>query len=102
MKTPDITPAQILSSVLALIGLLVTQGAVDNETGKLIGGVASIVIPAAWQIADAVIRHGRAKTVAAEASASTVSEGGVTWKLAAGSTVESPALELAPKRAARK
>lgn len=65
MATPSITPAQIVSTILAVVGLLVTQGAITNGTGKLVGGLASILIPAVWQIADAVIRHGRAKIVAA-------------------------------------
>lgn len=66
MTTPSITPAQIVSTVLAVVGLLVTQGAVSNGTGKLIGGLASIVVPAAWQVADAIIRHGRAQVAAAQ------------------------------------
>lgn len=65
MTTPSITPAQVLSSVVAVLGLLVTQGLIDNGAEKLIGGLASIVIPAAWQLADAVIRHGRAHNIEA-------------------------------------
>jgi hypothetical protein len=49
---PDITPAQIVSTILAVLGLLVTQGLVTNHTEKLIGGLASILVPVAWQIAD--------------------------------------------------
>jgi hypothetical protein len=63
---PDITPAQIVSTILAVLGLLVTQGLVTNHTEKLIGGLASILVPVAWQIADAIIRHGRAKIAAAQ------------------------------------
>lgn len=66
MKTPNLTSAQIVSSALAVIGLLVTQGAVTNETGKLIGGLASILIPTIWIVADAIIRHGRSNVAAAQ------------------------------------
>lgn len=66
MATPDITPVQIISTLTALVGLLVSQGLVTNGTGKLIGGLASILVPVAWQIADAIIRHGRAKIAVAE------------------------------------
>jgi hypothetical protein len=64
MKTPNITPVQIVSTILAVVGLLVTQGLVTDSTGKVIGGLASILIPLGWQIADAIIRHGRAKALA--------------------------------------
>lgn len=63
-RTPDLTPAQLVSSVLAIIGLLVSQGIIDNQREKLIGGIASIAIPVVWQLADAIIRHGRAKALA--------------------------------------
>jgi hypothetical protein len=71
MTTPDLTPAQILSTIMAILGLLVSQGLVTNHTEKLIGGLASILIPVAWQLADAIIRHGRAKVVAASVAAGT-------------------------------
>jgi hypothetical protein len=63
MKTPDITPVQVVSTILAVVGLLVTQGLVTNNTGKVIGGLASILIPFVWQLADAIIRSGRAKAL---------------------------------------
>lgn len=66
MSTPNLTPAQLVASATSIVGLFVTQGAVTNETGKIIGGLASILIPLAWLIADAIIRHGRSKIVAAQ------------------------------------
>lgn len=70
MQTPNITQAQVLASLTTVVGLLVTQGAVTNGTGKLIGGIAAVVIPFVWIIADAIIRHGRAKIAAASHLAS--------------------------------
>lgn len=63
MKTPDITPAQILAALSAVIGLFCTQGLIDNNTEKLLGGAASILIPMTWKIADAIIRHGRSRAL---------------------------------------
>ena len=63
-RTPDLTPAQLLSGALGILGLLVTQGLISNQQEKLIGGIASIVVPVVWQIADAIIRHGRSRAMA--------------------------------------
>jgi hypothetical protein len=63
LATPDITPAQILAAVAAVCGLLVANGVIDNRTEKLITGIAAIVLPLAWVIADAIIRHGRSRAL---------------------------------------
>lgn len=68
MKTPDLTPAQLVAAVTTVVGLLVSQGLVDNGTEKLIGGIASTLIPLVWIVADAIIRHGRANVAAAKAA----------------------------------
>lgn len=65
LKTPDITPAQIVSVIGMLVGLFVSQGLIDNNLAQLVTGVASIVIPFAWMVADAVIRNGRSRALAA-------------------------------------
>jgi hypothetical protein len=57
--------AQLLALTTAVVGLLLTQGLITNNTEKAITGIASILIPLGWQIADAIIRHGRARVVAA-------------------------------------
>ncbi len=62
-KTPDITPAQILGVIATVIGLLLSNKTVDGHTAKLITDLAAIIVPAAWMIADAIIRHGRAKAL---------------------------------------
>lgn len=67
-KTPDITPAQILSKLSLVVSLLLTQGLIDNNTEKLITAIAAIVVTLGWDVADAIIRHGRAKAVAEIAS----------------------------------
>ena len=59
-KTPDITTAQIVALVTAILGLVVSQGLISNNTEKLIIGVAAIAVPMALALADAIVRHGRA------------------------------------------
>lgn len=60
-KQPDITPVQIVATLTSVVGLLVSQGIIDNNTEKLIVGLASILLPTIWVLADSIIRHGRAK-----------------------------------------
>lgn len=61
LKTPDITPAQLLAMVATIVGLLVSQGVIDNNRAQVITSIASIAIPIILVIADAIIRHGRAR-----------------------------------------
>lgn len=66
MKTPDITPAQIVSTVLAVIGLLVAFGLNISKTEQ--DGIVQ-VITVGWPsflAVDAIIRHGRSGVVAAQ------------------------------------
>lgn len=72
MKTPDITPAQIIAGISTVIGLLVTDQWIDGRLGKLLTGLASVLVPVGFLIADAVIRHGRAKIEAAKVAANAV------------------------------
>lgn len=67
MATPDITPAQIAAALGVVVGLLVTNGLITNDTGKLVTGIASFALPALLLVADAFIRHGRAQVAAAKA-----------------------------------
>jgi hypothetical protein len=64
LATPDITWAQVLAAVTAVVGLFVTQNYIDQRLAQLITGIASIVGPLVWVAADAVIRHGRARAFA--------------------------------------
>ncbi len=61
LATPDFSPVQIASAITAIVGLFVSQGLIDNELAQLITGLASILLPMIWMVADAVIRHGRAR-----------------------------------------
>lgn len=61
LATPDVTPAQVIAAITAVVGLFVSQGYVDGHLAQLITGVAAIVLPLVWVVADAIIRHGRAR-----------------------------------------
>jgi hypothetical protein len=59
LDTPDVTTVQVISGVGSVVGLLTSAAIISNTTGKLIVGVASIILPLAFTWADAHIRHGR-------------------------------------------
>lgn len=59
-KTPDITLAQILAALAFVGGQAVTMGLIDSATEKFVLGIGITVVTAAWAVADAIIRHGRA------------------------------------------
>lgn len=65
MSTPSITPAQILSIIASIVGLLVTVGLLDDTLSKAILGVASTIVPVALVLVDAVIRKSRAQNAEA-------------------------------------
>lgn len=68
MKTPDITPAQIVSGCGAVLAALVVLFKL-NLTGEQQAALLTVigtVVPVAWQISDAILRHGRAGVAAAQ------------------------------------
>jgi hypothetical protein len=69
LKTPDITPAQLVAAFSAVVGLVLTARYIDDRLAQLLVGVGAIVIPIAWTLADALIRRGRSNVVAAQAHA---------------------------------
>lgn len=67
-KMPDITPAQLVAALTWIVAQAVAFGYLDTQRSQLVLSVGSTVIAAAWKIADAIIRNGRAKAVAANPS----------------------------------
>jgi len=68
MKMPDVTPAQIVALVGAIIAVAVAFGApIDDAQRDAILQLAGIVAPA-LVLGDAVIRHGRSRIAAAQAA----------------------------------
>lgn len=65
MKTPDLTPAQLLAFVTWAVAQLVAFGVVDDETRQIMLSGAGTILPAVWAFADAIIRHGRSRAIAA-------------------------------------
>jgi hypothetical protein len=68
MSTPDLTPAAVVSALSALAGALVVLFKLNltQEQQAALVTVIATVVPAAWLVADAVIRHGRSGAVAAQ------------------------------------
>jgi predicted histidine transporter YuiF (NhaC family) len=98
MKSPDFTPVQITAALTSLVGLLVTQGLITNHSEKTITGLAAILVPIAWQLADAIIRHGRSKVAAASIQASGAEASAVAWQ--AVNDAAKPAVKPAPRKRA--
>lgn len=65
LKTPDITVAQMIAAVSWVIAQALAMGVIDKDQSQLFLQIASTGIAAAWVIADAIIRQGRAKAAAA-------------------------------------
>lgn len=66
LKTPDITPAQIIAAIGAVVSELLAAGVIDGRTAQLVVGLAGAIVPLALVIADAIIRHGRSQIAAAQ------------------------------------
>lgn len=63
MNAPSITPAQILAALGAVLGLLVSFAILDEKTSQALAAAASILVPFAITVADAIIRNGRAQAI---------------------------------------
>lgn len=63
-KMPDITPAQIVAVVGAIIGVLVSSGV--DMTQQLQDAILNLVtiLSSALVVGDAVVRHGRSRALA--------------------------------------
>jgi hypothetical protein len=68
MATPDLTPAQLVSALVALLGAAVVLFKLDltQEQQAAFATAIGTIVPTAWLIADSIIRHGRASVVAAQ------------------------------------
>jgi hypothetical protein len=69
---PDITLVQLTAAIGWVAAQAVLIGLIDNNQEQLLVMIGSTVVAAAWKIADAIIRQGRAKAVAAKAVPPTV------------------------------
>lgn len=67
MNAPSITHVQILAALGAVLGLLVSFTLIDENTSQALAAAAATLVPIAFAIADALIRSGRAKAIAAGA-----------------------------------
>ena len=70
-RMPDVTPAQLVAALGWVVSQAVAFGWLDTMKSQLVLSAGSTVIFAAWKIADAVIRSGRAKAVAANPALAT-------------------------------
>lgn len=80
MSTPDVTAAQIVGALGALITALVVLFKLDLSDAQQAGLITALgtIVPVAWAIADAIIRHGRSKVAAALVTAAAEVNTGTT------------------------
>jgi hypothetical protein len=69
MKTPDITPAQVLAFIAFIVAQCVAFGWIDGTAQQSILSAVGTALPVAWALADAMIRRGRANVAAAQVHA---------------------------------
>jgi hypothetical protein len=62
---PDVTPAQVTAFLSWIVSQAVAWGWLDTRYSQIVLSAGSTILFAAWKIADALIRNGRAKAVAA-------------------------------------
>lgn len=67
-STPEITTAQIVAFVTALLTQLVNFGLLSGAQEHRVIGLAGILVPFALLLADAIIRHGRSRALAPTAA----------------------------------
>jgi hypothetical protein len=67
MATPDITPAQIISALVALLGAVVVLFKLDLSDAQRAAATTIIgtLVPLVWVLGDALIRRARAQHAAA-------------------------------------
>lgn len=69
LATPDVTPAQIIALIKAVLLLAASFGfALSDDQTEAILSLAALVVPAVLILADAMIRRGRAAAVATKIS----------------------------------
>jgi hypothetical protein len=71
MSLPNVTQAQILALITFAAGQAVSFGLLDQSQEQLMVSIGSIVVAAAWKIADAIIRNGRARIAAEQVAKGT-------------------------------
>jgi hypothetical protein len=71
VNTPILTPTQIIAAVASVVAILVAATAIDDNTAQLVTGLAGVVVPAAFAIADSIRSHAKAQLVIAGSTFST-------------------------------
>lgn len=62
---PDVTPAQVTAVIGWIVSQAVAYGWLDTRYSQIVLSAGGTILFAAWKLADAIIRNGRAKAVAA-------------------------------------
>lgn len=64
-----VTPVQVVAVILMIVTELANDAVIDGHTAKIITGLAGIIVPAVWMLADAWVHHAHARVLAADSLA---------------------------------
>ena len=68
---PDVTPAQLAVVAAWIVAQAVSYGYLDVRYQQLAVSIGATVLGVAWKLADAIIRNGRSKALAVQATSPT-------------------------------
>jgi hypothetical protein len=68
-KPNPITPTMVVATITALVGLIATQGFIEDNVAQTVTGGAAILVPFGWLVYDAIRRQARARVIAAAINA---------------------------------
>lgn len=61
MPSPALTPTYILAAIAAVVTLFITQNVIDSRTGQLVSGLAAVLIPLAFVVAESILKGHQAQ-----------------------------------------
>lgn len=61
MPTPSLTTEYVLAAIATVVGLFLTQGVIDNKTGQLVTGLASVFVPLGIVLARSIFKGHQAQ-----------------------------------------
>lgn len=56
MPSPALTPTYVIAAVTTVVALFATQGLIDSATGQLVTGLAAVLIPLAFVVAESILK----------------------------------------------
>jgi hypothetical protein len=64
MKTPDVTPTQVMAMITFVVTQIVAFGWIDNDAAEIVLSGAGTILPVAFVFVDMLLRKNRAQALA--------------------------------------